>query len=144
MQPMDETYNLDRFVEAQAETYDTALAEIRRGQKQSHWMWFIFPQITGLGHSPTAQYYALTTLDEAKAYLDHPVLRPRLIACVEALQDLQGTTAEQVFGTTDAMKLRSSLTLLIEAGAPPLFTAALDRWFSGIKDHATLNILARG
>ena len=141
---MNDSFNLDRFIEAQEQTYDNALAEIRGGRKQSHWMWFIFPQIAGLGHSPTAQHYALTTLDEARAYLAHPVLGPRLIACVEALQDLQGTTAEQVFGATDATKLRSSLTLFIEAGAPPLFTAALDRWFSGIKDPATLDILAPG
>ncbi|API59313.1 calpastatin [Tardibacter chloracetimidivorans] len=141
---MNDSINLHRFTEAQEQTYDTALAEIRGGRKQNHWIWFIFPQIAGLGHSPTAQYYAIGSLDEARAYLDHPVLGPRLIACVEALQDLQGTTAEQAFGATDAMKLRSSLTLFIEAGAPHLFTAALDRWFQGVKDPATLNILARG
>jgi uncharacterized protein (DUF1810 family) len=138
---MMDSYNLARFVEAQAQTFDMALAEIKRGAKHSHWMWFIFPQIAGLGSSPMAHLYAIGSLDEARAYLAHPVLGPRLRECVAALQELGETTAEAVFGTIDAVKLRSSLTLFIEAGGGPLFTAALDRWFEGRKDGATLRLL---
>src|SRR3546814_3568626 len=104
-------------------------------------MWFIFPQIAGLGHSAMAQRYAIQSLDEAKAYLDHPLLGSRLRTCVSALQDLTGMTAEAVFGGIDAIKLRSSLTLFDAAGGGPLFAAALDRWFRGEKDDATLRLL---
>lgn len=135
---MSEKFDLERFVEAQSGTFDTALSEIRRGAKRSHWMWFIFPQIEGLGSSPTAQRYGIASLDEARAYADHPILGRRLKVCVAALQDQVGTTAEAVFGPTDAMKLRSSLTLFAIATRAPLFEAALDRWFDGEKDGATL------
>lgn len=104
-------------------------------------MWFIFPQLHGLGRSATAQRYAIRSLDEANAYLVHPLLGARLISCVEALQDLSGTTAEAVFGDIDAAKLRSSLTLFEAAGAPPLFAAAIDRWFAGQRDQATVALL---
>lgn len=140
---MTDPFNLTRFVDAQADSFGTALGEIRRGAKRSHWMWFIFPQIAGLGTSAMARRYALVSLDEARAYLDHPVLGARLFECVAALQDLTGTTAEAVFGGIDAIKLHSSLTLFIETGAGPLFTAALERWFEGRKDEATLRLLAR-
>jgi uncharacterized protein (DUF1810 family) len=133
--------DLGRFVAAQENVYESALAEIRRGAKRSHWMWFIFPQIAGLGHSAMAQRYAIGSLDEAEAYLDHPLLGNRLRTCVSALQDLTGMTAEAVFGGVDAVKLRSSLTLFDTAGGGPLFTAALDRWFGGEKDEATLRLL---
>ena len=136
---MDDPHNLERFVTAQAESYDVALAEIRRGAKRSHWMWFIFPQIAGLGRSETARHFAIVSLAEARAYLAHPVLGSRLRDCVGALQDLIGVTAEGVFGETDAMKLRSSLTLFLEAGGEPLFAAALERWFGGQLDTATLD-----
>lgn len=137
----DDPYELSRFVDAQESNYETALAEIRRGAKRSHWMWFIFPQIAGLGVSAMAQRYAIKSLDEARAYLAHPALGSRLIACVGALQDLCDTTAEEVFGEIDAVKLRSSLTLFDKAGGGPLFDAALERWCPGA-DPATLNILA--
>lgn len=139
---MIDPFDLDRFAAAQAGSFETALAEIRRGRKRSHWMWYIFPQIAGLGHSPMAERYAIRSLDEARAYLAHPVLGQRLRSCVAALQDLTGTTAQAVFGGIDALKLRSSLTLFAETSDTPLFTAALDRWFDGEKDDATLKLLA--
>lgn len=136
-------HELQRFVDAQAETYDTALAEIRKGRKTSHWMWFVFPQIAGLGHSAMSQRFAIRSLVEARAYLAHPVLGRRLRECVGALQDLSDTTAERVFGSVDAAKLRSSLTLFA-AAAPEelLFAAALTRWFGGVSDVLTLRLLA--
>jgi uncharacterized protein (DUF1810 family) len=140
---MTDPFDLDRFVTAQADIYQTALADIRRGAKRSHWMWYIFPQIEGLGRSEMTQRYAIQSLDEARAYLAHPILGARLQECVAALQDLIGLTADRVFGDIDATKLRSSLTLFIEAGAGPLFTAALDRWFDGAKDEATLSRLGK-
>ena len=138
---LTDPYDLDRFVAAQAGTYDAALGEIRRGRKRSHWMWFVFPQIAGLGRSPMAQRYAIRSLAEARAYLAHPHLGPRLRSCVQALQDLDDTSAEDVFGTVDAVKLRSSLTLFAEAGGERIFTAALERWFGGKPDEATLELL---
>lgn len=135
---MSAEFDLDRFVTAQADTYEAALAEIRRGAKRGHWMWYIFPQIAGLGSSDMARHYAIASLDEARAYLAHPLLGSRLRECVGALQDLTGTTATAVFGGIDAAKLRSSLTLFAEAGGGPLFAAALDRWFDGEADPATL------
>lgn len=139
---VSDNFNLDRFVSAQADTFDGALAEIRRGQKRGHWMWFIFPQIAGLGRSPTARLYAIGSLAEARAYLAHPVLGARLRASVAALQDLVGTTAEAVFGPVDAMKLRSCLTLFVQASDERLFAAAIERWFDGLADPATLTLLA--
>lgn len=133
--------SLERFVEAQAPVYPTALGEIRRGAKRTHWMWFIFPQLAGLGRSETARFYGIRSLDEARAYLTHPVLGARLRESVGALQDIADTsiTARAVFGEVDAMKLRSSLTLFAEASADPLFQAALERWFGGARDEATLD-----
>ena len=141
---MTDPFDFDRYVAAQAESYETALGEIRRGAKRSHWMWYIFPQVAGLGRSDMARRYAIRSLDEARAYLAHPILGARLRECVASLQDLIGVTAAAVFGDIDAVKLRSSLTLFAEAGAGPLFTAALDRWFGGKKDEATLDQLAKG
>ena len=132
-------HHLDRFVQAQEGSYATVLAEIRAGAKRSHWMWYVFPQIAGLGHSPMAQRYAIRSLDEARAYLAHPVLGPRLRECVAALDSLTGTTAERVFGGIDAMKLRSSLTLFEAAGAP--FGDTIARWF-GERDERTLALLS--
>lgn len=133
-------YDLDRFVRAQEGTYAQALAEVRRGSKRGHWMWFIFPQLKGLGHSPTAQHFGMGSLGEAAAYLSHPVLGTRLLECVEALQDLASSNAIDVFGDVDAMKLRSSLTLFALAGGGPIFEAAVVRWF-GSMDERTEELL---
>lgn len=138
----DDPFDLARFVAAQAQSYETALAEIRRGAKRSHWMWFVFPQIAGLGASAMARRYAIVSLAEAQAYLGHAILGPRLVACVAALQDLGTSDAESVFGGIDAIKLRSSLTLFAQAGGGALFQAALTRWF-GTPDRATLDLIAQ-
>ncbi|WP_404339914.1 DUF1810 domain-containing protein [Sphingomonas sp. MMS12-HWE2-04] len=135
--------SLERFVEAQAPAYATAIAEIRRGAKRSHWMWFVFPQLRGLGRSETAQFFGVDGREEAAAYLDHPLLGPRYVACVEALQDLALSDPETVFGAVDAMKLRSSLTLFEAVRPNPLFAAAIERWFGGDRDRHTLSILGR-
>ncbi|WP_242140590.1 DUF1810 domain-containing protein [Sphingomonas sp. TREG-RG-20F-R18-01] len=142
-------FDLDRFRVAQSGVYDTALAEIRAGQKRSHWMWFVFPQVAGLGSSPTARHFAIGSLDEARAYLADPVLGGRYLAAVEALQGVTGKSAEQIFGGVDAMKLRSSLTLFEAAGVEmagvgPMLGAALERWFVGERDARTLALLATG
>jgi uncharacterized protein (DUF1810 family) len=135
-------FGLERFVDAQFGVYGRALAEIRRGRKTSHWMWFVFPQLAGLGLSEMSQRYAIGSLAEARAYLAHPVLGQRYRECVTSLQDLAGETAETVFGTIDAMKLQSSLTLFA-AAAPEerLFTAALEQWCGGERDERTLELL---
>jgi uncharacterized protein (DUF1810 family) len=133
-------FDLNRFVDAQQGCYAQALSEIRAGAKRSHWMWFVFPQIAGLGSSMMAQRYAIGSLAEAEAYLRHPTLGPRYEECVAALQTLKDTNAEQVFGGIDAMKLRSSLTLFSHAGDKPIFEAALRRWFGG-PDERTAEIL---
>jgi uncharacterized protein (DUF1810 family) len=138
---MDDPFNLARFVAAQDGIYDVALSEIRSGRKHSHWMWFVFPQIAGLGSSPMSTRYAISSVDEARAYLDHPVLGPRYRECVGALQGLPGRNAEEVFGRIDAQKLQSSLTLFSAMRDDGLFEAALDRWFDGRRDEATLRIL---
>jgi len=137
-------FDLERFVEAQSGDYPRALAEITAGRKRSHWMWYVFPQLAGLGRSGMAQRYAISGIEEARAYLAHPLLGVRLRECVAALQDLTGTSAEAVFGDVDAMKLRSSLTLFAQAGGEPLFSAALERWFKGEADEKTLALLRRG
>src|ERR1700758_3781910 len=113
MQSDDDQYNLERFVAAQdaGETFGMAIAELRQGRKTSHWMWFVFPQIAGLGMSPTSQRYAISSLDEARAYLEHPVLGPRLVECASIVASNDDATAEQIFGGIDAQKLRSSMTL---------------------------------
>lgn len=118
-----------------------ALAEIRRGAKRSHWMWYIFPQLAGLGRSATAQHFAIRSIGEARAFLEHPVLGARYRDSVSALQDLRASDPVAVFGETDAMKLRSSLTLFEAAEPHPLFSAALDRWFGGTRDPVTLSFL---
>jgi uncharacterized protein (DUF1810 family) len=138
---MPNAKSLDRFVEAQTLSYQNALAEIRRGAKRSHWMWYIFPQIAGLGRSPTAQHFAIRSADEARAYIDHPVLGQRYIECVTALQDLVVSDPVAVLGDIDAMKLRSSLTLFEAVQPSPLLAAALDRWFDGERDEMTLRLL---
>jgi len=133
--------SLERFVEAQAGTYTAALAEIWRGAKRTHWMWFVFPQLAGLGRSETARFYAIRSADESQAYLAHPLLGARYLECVGALQDLPISDPVAVFGPIDAVKLRSSLTLFEHAGGHALLTAALARWFGGVRDPATLRLL---
>lgn len=139
-------YDLDRFVEAQEPVFADALAEIQCGAKRSHWMWFVFPQLAGLGRSGTARFYGIASADEASAYLDHPVLGPRYKASVAALQDLGTSNPVAVFGEVDAMKLRSSLTLFEAVRPGHLLGGALERWFEGKRDAATLALLgaARG
>jgi uncharacterized protein (DUF1810 family) len=137
---VDDPYDLGRFVAAQdaGGTYGHATAELRRGRKTSHWIWFVFPQIAGLGWSPTSQRYAISSLDEARGYLAHPVLGPRLIECAGIVAATQGRTAEQIFGETDAMKLRSSVTLFLRAApGEPVFAQVLSQYFDGAPDPAT-------
>jgi uncharacterized protein (DUF1810 family) len=135
-------YDLARFVAAQAEIYDQALAELRAGRKQSHWMWFVFPQVAGLGRSPTAIFYAIADAAEARAYLAHPLLGARLIECTQAVLAHRGRSAEAIFGGIDATKLRSSMTLF-EAAAddPTQFASVLDHFFDAERDPATLMLL---
>jgi uncharacterized protein (DUF1810 family) len=136
----DDPYDLQRFVAAQdaGGTYQQALAELRAGRKASHWMWFVFPQIAGLGYSPMSRTYAITSLAEARAYLAHPVLGARLTECAGVLAGLRGRTAEQVFGEVDALKLCSSMTLFLHAApAEPVFRQVLDQYFGGMTDSAT-------
>ena len=141
---MADVYDLDRFLKAQEDAYDTALDELKAGRKRSHWIWFVFPQMAGLGHSPTAQHYGIRSLQEAQAYLAHPILGARLHECLKALQLLETNDARQVFGDLDAMKFRSSLTMFAEADpGDAIVDAALDRWFGGAKDEKTLQLLQR-
>jgi uncharacterized protein (DUF1810 family) len=137
---MSDPYDLQRFVDAQDRggTYDRALAELRDGRKTSHWMWFVFPQIAGLGSSPMAQRYAISSLDEARAYLAHPVLGGRLRESARALTGLDTRSPDEVLGGIDAMKLRSSMTLFMRAAPDePLFAQVLDQYFGGAADDAT-------
>ena len=141
---MDDPYDLGRFVAAQDayRSYEDATAELRRGRKTSHWMWFVFPQIAGLGFSPASQRYAISSLDEARAYLAHPVLGPRLIECAGIVAATQDRTAEQIFGEIDAMKLRSSATLFLRAApGEPVFARVLSQYFGGEPDPATDRLL---
>ena len=141
---MSDPYDLQRFVDAQDRggIYDGALAELREGRKTSHWMWFVFPQIAGLGSSPMAQRYAISSLDEARAYLEHPVLGPRLIECASIVAANDDATAVQIFGDIDAQKLRSSMTLFQRAEPDePVFGRVLDRFFDGAADAETLRRL---
>lgn len=133
---------LQHFLDAQALTYETALAELRAGRKRTHWMWFIFPQLAGLGTSPRAQRFAIPSLREAEHYLAHPVLGGRLIACSEALLTHEGVTAEAIIGAVNAVKLRSSMTLFAQASnASAVFEEVLARYFDGQPDERTLALL---
>lgn len=135
-------FDLDRFVTAQAGVYEEALAELLRGRKASHWMWFVFPQIAGLGSSPTARRFAIASLAEARAYLAHPLLGERLRACAGVLLATDSPTAEAIFGQLDARKLRSSMTLFHRAAPDePLFLGVLERYFGGVADPATDDLL---
>jgi len=135
--------DLERFVTAQEGPYAEALGELRRGRKESHWMWFVFPQIAGLGSSPMARRYAIASAEGARAYLAHPLLGPRLRQCVEAVLGHRGRSAEAIFGPVDAIKLRSSLTLFeAVADAPELFAETIDAFHDGERDEATLGLLS--
>ena len=133
---------LQRFIDAQDATFETALAELKNGAKRSHWMWFVFPQIAGLGRSGTAQFYAITDLDEAKAYLAHPVLGPRLAQCTDAMLSWAGKRgAEAILGSIDTLKFASSMTLFEAAGGGERFGRALYAFFAGRRDSMTLDLL---
>ena len=137
--PVD-AFDLERFVTAQDRdgTYAAACHELRQGRKTTHWMWFVFPQVAGLGQSPASRHFAIRSLDEARAYLAHPILGPRLAECVQILLEVEGRSAEEILGPVDAMKLHSSLTLFLGAGPDdPRFAQALDRYFGGRPDPET-------
>lgn len=139
---MEDLHNLRRFVEAQDPVIDGVLAELREGRKRSHWMWFVFPQIAGLGHSAMARHYAIASAEEAAAYLAHPVLGPRLRECTGLVNAIEGRSIEQIFGFPDDMKFRSSMTLFAEAtGDNDEFVAALAKYFDGRPDPSTLEQL---
>lgn len=134
--------NLQRFLTAQQNTYQQALAEIKNGRKRSHWMWFIFPQIAGLGFSETSKLYAIKNVEEANGYMEHPELGSRLVEISNALLSVGGKTASQIFGTPDDLKLKSCMTLFGELeNANPVFEAVLAKYFNGVKDAKTLRLL---
>jgi uncharacterized protein (DUF1810 family) len=140
----EDPYDLNRFLQAQAGVYERALAELKRGCKESHWMWFIFPQIDGLGRSPTTRLYAIKSAEEAKAYLTHPVLGSRLKECVRVLLQLPVKSAADIFGYPDDMKLRSSMTLFANAAEPgSVFSGVLEEYFEARPDSQTLTLLER-
>lgn len=139
---MTQTYNLDRFVSAQENDFETALAEIRNGRKRSHWMWYIFPQVQGLGFSETSRYYAIRDLLEAEEFINHEVLGSRLLRISNELLQLEEKDANEIFGSPDDMKLKSSMTLFSSLDeADPVFTLVLDKFFGGSKDEKTLRLL---
>jgi uncharacterized protein (DUF1810 family) len=138
-------YDLQRFVAAQEPVFSTALAELRAGRKRTHWMWFIFPQLRGLGRSPTATYYGILSLDEARAYLAHPVLGPRLDLCTSAVLGVEGRTLHEIFGSPDDMKFYSSMSLFALAATDGAgsYRGALDRWWQDEADPETMRLLGR-
>ena len=139
---MSEAEGLERFVKAQAPVYSAALEELRDGRKRSHWMWFVFPQLAGLGSSPMAQRYAIRSLAEARAYASHPVLGPRLVECTQLVNGVGGRSAHDIFGSPDDLKFRSSMTLFARAAPEePAFRAALERYFGGAEDPRTIETL---
>ena len=139
---METLYNLNRFLEAQDSTYNEALTEIQKGKKQGHWMWFIFPQLAGLGFSEYNVYYGIKNLEEATHYLHHPVLGKRLVQITKAVLEINGKTANEIFGKPDDRKLRSCMTLFAQVkNAEPIFQQVLDTYYQGIKDEKTLQLL---
>jgi uncharacterized protein (DUF1810 family) len=141
--PDADPFQLQRFVDAQERSFEVALAELHAGRKQSHWMWYIFPQLAGLGRSPTAQFYGIRSLQEARAYLAHPVLAQRYRDAVEAVLGWSGRRGvDEILGSIDAMKLRSSLTLFENASGDPLLADSIEAFFDG-PDEATLSLLKR-
>ncbi|MBF2083910.1 DUF1810 domain-containing protein [Thermoleptolyngbya sp. C42_A2020_037] len=142
MAEQDDLYDLNRFLKAQASDYARALAEIRQGKKRSHWMWYIFPQYAGLGFSATSQHYAIKSLAEAEAYLQHPILGARLIECAEAALQVNGRSAYEIFGSPDDLKLRSCATLFAQVSpAGSVFHQLLDQYFQGEPDAKTLKLI---
>jgi len=145
MQPStssSDPFDLARFVWAQEGTHEHAVQELRAGRKRSHWMWFVFPQVAGLGYSPMAQRYGIRKLGEARAYLEHPILGPRLVECTRIVNGLQRLSAHQIFGYPDELKFGSSMTLFeLVAGAGSDFSTALDRYYDGRRDAMTLRLL---
>ena len=138
---MTHAFDLERFVDAQATVYTHVLSELRQGRKQSHWMWFIFPQLAGLGHSAMAQRYALCSRDEALAYLGHAVLGPRLRECTALVNAVEGRTIREILGNPDDLKFRSSMTLFAAVSPEPEFAAAIGKFYDGAPDQRTLELL---
>ena len=140
---MAPSFDLDRFVTAQAPVFQSVLAELKAGRKRSHWMWFVFPQLRGLGHSPTAQLYGIVSLDEARAYLAHPLLGPRLDECTNAVAEAEASSLHMIFGSPDDLKFQSCATLfsLAAPGSGTPFRRALERWCAGEFDRRTLALL---
>ena len=136
-------YDLSRFVSAQAGMFDAALEELRAGRKRTHWMWFVFPQLKGLSASPTAQFYGLSGLDEATAYIEHPVLGPRLEAAVDAVQASGAPSLHALFGSPDDLKFCSAMTLFAVAAPDGPYQSALDRWCGGVPDPRTIDLLSQ-
>ncbi len=142
--PADDPFHLERFVEAQETDYTRALEEIRSGRKRSHWMWYVFPQYKGLGFSSTSRYYAINSLEEARAYLAHPMLGPRLSRIAHALLEIEGQSAHAIFGYPDDLKLHSSLTLFAAVSPPgSIFEQLQDKYFGGQPDENTLRLIDR-
>jgi uncharacterized protein (DUF1810 family) len=138
----EDPHKLNRFISAQEGIYDDVLAELRGGRKRTHWMWFIFPQIDGLGHSATTRYYAVKSMEEARRYLAHPVLGKRLVECTAAVLAVEGRSISDIFGYPDDMKLMSSMTLFSHAAGPgSVFVRVLDKYFQGEQDARTLQII---
>lgn len=136
-------FDLNRFVSAQDGVYDRVLAELRGGRKRSHWIWYVFPQIDGLGHSSTTKHYSIKSLEEARRYLDHPVLGKRLRECSEAVLEIQGRSVSEIFGYPDDLKLQSSMTLFEKAAGPDsVFERVLEQYFGGERDRNTLRLLS--
>jgi uncharacterized protein (DUF1810 family) len=139
---VDDPHDLNRFVSAQESDYQRALAELRNGRKRSHWIWYIFPQIDGLGFSSTAKHYSIKSLDEARAYLAHPVLGQRLAECAEALLTIENRTAHQILGSPDDLKVRSCATLFaLGSPAGSVFERLLEKFYDGVRDEKTLRLL---
>ena len=138
----DDAYNLQRFVDAQQSVFDSVLAELKQGRKRGHWIWFIFPQLKGLGHSANSEFFGIASVQEAAAYLRHPLLGPRLIECTQLINAVAGRSAEDIFGEIDAMKFRSSMTLFAKATPNnQVFTDALTKYFADEFDPLTIAYL---
>jgi uncharacterized protein (DUF1810 family) len=140
---VSDPFDLQRFIHAQAPVYRQVTAELSRGRKQSHWMWFVFPQLAGLGQSPMAQRFAVASREEAAAYLEHPTLGPRLRECTALVNAVEGKTVREILGSPDDLKFRSSMTLFNAVASYPEFSAALDKYYRGEPDQKTLQLLAR-
>jgi uncharacterized protein (DUF1810 family) len=141
----DDPFDLSRFTKAQEGTYDSVLAELKSGRKRTHWIWFIFPQFSGLGHSPTSQHYAIKSIEEARQYLNHPVLGARLLECSKTVLGVEGRYVSEIFGYPDDLKLKSSMTLFASVAENPhsVFNSVLEKYFQGEQDARTLHLLER-